>query len=78
LKKIIAISYANAVQPVTKTYEAMCKTQRFKAVIGNPDRGDISTGKNKFWKYRCSDGEITFRVHVLGNSAIQIVKIERE
>jgi WD40 repeat protein len=76
-KKIIEISYANAVQPVTKTYEAMCKPQRFKAVIGNPDQGDTSEGRNKLWTYSCSDGEITFRVHVLGNSAIQVVKIER-
>lgn len=77
-KKIIEISYVNAVQPVTKTYEAMCKPKRFKEVIGHPDRGDTSNGKNKLWTYSCSDGEITFRVHVLGNSAIQIVKIVRE
>jgi hypothetical protein len=77
-KKIIEVSYTNAVQPVTNTFEAMCKPQRFKDVIGMPDSGDTSAGKNKLWTYRCSDGAITFRVHVLGNSAIQIVKIERE
>jgi hypothetical protein len=77
-KKIIQISYVNAVQPVTKTYEAMCKPKRFKEVIVNPDRGDTSDGKNKLWTYSCSDGEITFRVHFFRNTLVQIVKIVRE